>query len=415
MKFKQLGRILRMPEARHYKNEILNKGYVYTNVKSIEVKKETYNPNIIKSIFVKRKEIYKPLKLRSYYRHRVDFGDITSSFYEVLEDVFCEFFDIEKNSLEFYNKNKEKLKNKINIEGLENQDEIILNKELDTKFFDQLTESKITSEQTIKAHLSQEDLHHIFEHLIKVNLGGFAPKRSIPTFKYALWRWFKKYLNINYRLNNGAIYIENIILNNADIFSKLFDKAIREYKPIKEKENKKKMEELEEWNDEWEIEETRNYNPYIYKPFDYKLSLYVSPTNKKVYLNFDSTIEKEFVELLEQKEDKILWWWQNGNEHMKSNFGIKYGNFSTFQPDFLVMLKDGRLGIFDTKASGNREENNKLKAEALQRYIEEENKKGKNLFGGLIIKEGQHFRINSKKEYFSFREKPEDWEYLDFK
>ena len=410
-----VGRILRMPEARHYKNEILNKGYVYTNVKSIEVKKETYNPNIIKSIFVKRKDIYKPLKLRSYYRHRVDFGDITSSFYEVLEDVFCEFFDIEKNKFEFniYNKNKEKLKNKINIKGLENQDEIILNKELNTKFFDQLTESKITSEQTIKAHLSQEDLYHVFENLIKINLNGFAPKRSIPTVKQALYRWFRKYLNINLA-SNGIVYIQSIVLNNADIFSKLFDKAIREYKPIKEEENKKKMEELEEWNDEWEIEETRNYNPYIYKPFNYKFSLYVSPTNKKVYLNFDSAIEKEFVEFLEQKEDKILWWWQNGNEHMRSNFGIKYNDFSTFQPDFLVMFKDGRLGIFDTKASSDREENNKLKAEALQRYIEEENKKGKNLFGGLIIKEGQHFRINNKKEYFSFREKPEDWEYLNF-
>ncbi len=50
--------------------------------------------------------------------------------------------------------------------------------------------------------------------------------------------------------NNGAVYIQNIILNNAEVFSKLFDKAVREYKPIKEKENKKKMEELEEWNDE---------------------------------------------------------------------------------------------------------------------------------------------------------------------
>jgi len=421
-----VGRILRMPEAKHYKNEILNKGYVYTNVRSIEVKKETYNPNIIKSIFVKRKDIYKSLKLRSYYRQRVDFGDITSSFYKVLEDVFCEYFDIEKNKFEFniYNKNKERLKNKINIEGLENQDEIILNRELDTKFFDQLTESKITSEQTTKAHLSQEDLYHVFENLIKINLNGFAPKRSIPTVKQALYRWFKKYLNINLA-SNGIVYIQNIVLNNADIFSRLLDNAIKKYKPIKEEENKKKMEKLEEWNEEWEIEETRNYNPYVYTDHyirkdnkqkenfnDFKLNLY-EPNR----LNIDSDIEIDFIKYLEQKIDKILWWWQNGNEHMRSNFGIKYldgyGDPHTFQPDFLVMFKDGRLGIFDTKASGDREENNKLKAEALQRYIEEENKKGKNLFGGLIIIEGQHFRINSKKEYFSFREKPGDWEYFE--
>ncbi len=81
--------------------------------------------------------------------------------------------------------------------------------------------------------------------------------------------------------NNGAVYIQNIILNNAEVFSKLFDKAVREYKPVKEEENRKKMKEAEEWNNDWEIEETRNYNPTIYKPFDYELSLYVSPADKK--------------------------------------------------------------------------------------------------------------------------------------
>ena len=37
-----VGRILRMPEAQHYNNEALNKGYIYTNIQSIEIKKETY-------------------------------------------------------------------------------------------------------------------------------------------------------------------------------------------------------------------------------------------------------------------------------------------------------------------------------------------------------------------------------------
>ena len=135
---------------------------------------------------------------------------------------------------------------------------------------------------------------------------------------------------------------------------KVFEEERDELKPIMLNDEKiKKIEELEEWNEEWEIEETRNYNPHIYKPYEYNLSLYISPSNNKTYLNFDSAIEKEFIEFLEQNEDKILWWWQNGNEHMRSNFGIKYlDNIEephTFQPDFLVMFKDGRLGIFDTK------------------------------------------------------------------
>ena len=90
-----VGRILRMPEAFHYKNDVLNKAFVYTNVKSFEVKDEKgVNPNIIKSIFVKREDIYKPLKLKSYYRNRIDYGDITASFNGVMDNVFCNHFGI---------------------------------------------------------------------------------------------------------------------------------------------------------------------------------------------------------------------------------------------------------------------------------------------------------------------------------
>ena len=97
---------------------------------------------------------------------------------------------------------------------------------------------------------------------------------------------------------------------------------------------------------------------------------------------------------------------------MAINFGIKYGIKSTFQPDFLIMFKDGRLGIFDTKASGEREDDNKAKGEALQKYILEENKKGKNLVGGLVIKEGEHFRINNKSTYAPFSDNMDDWGYF---
>ncbi|MFQ5688199.1 MAG: hypothetical protein ACE5GV_16235 [Candidatus Scalindua sp.] len=78
------------------------------------------------------------------------------------------------------------------------------------------------------------------------------------------------------------------------------------------------------------------------------------------YLKIDSSVEKDFIEFLESKKDQVKWWWQNGDEHMYLNFGIKYNNKSTFQPDFLVLFNDGRLGIFDTKASGYNEEDNKL-------------------------------------------------------
>lgn len=416
-----VGRILRMPEAKHYQNDDLNKGFVYTNVKSLEVKRETYNPNIIKSILVKRKEIYEPLKLRSYYRHRIDYGDITASFYQVLEKVFCDYFDIEKGKFEYgmYEDNKGKLKEKIYVEDLDAKDSLIADKSLNTELFDYLPEKKIESNTSFQAKLSQNDLFYAFEHLIEINLNGFAPKRSIPTVKQATYIWFKKYLNIKL-VGNGIIYIQNLCLNNAEVFSKLFDKAVKKYKPIKDKEVQEKIKKLEKWDNHWEISESLNYNSNTYtnqykrkdngkiEDFDdFELSLY-----EPCHLNIESDIEVDFIKFLEERKDDILWWWQNGSEHMELNFGIKYGKDSTFQPDFLVMFKDGRLGIFDTKASGDREANNKVKGEALQMYLKEENKKGKNLIGGLVIKEGEHFRINSQEEYKSFNKESYDWDYL---
>jgi len=407
-----IGRILRMPEAKHYRIDELNKGYIYTNVKSLEVRKETYNPNIIKSILVKRNTIYKPLKLKSYYRNRIDFGDITLNFYKVLERTFCDYFELKIDDVEFFRINENRIRKKIDIDNMDNKDEIILNKSLDAEFFDKLPKEEIAGREAslfsrttlMRATLSQVDLFHSFEFVIKMNLNGFAIKRSTSIVKQALYRWFRKYLNVNL-VGNGIIYIQTIVLNNVSVFSNLLDKSVRAYKPVKDSEIIKRIEEIEEWNDKWEIAENRNLNPYTYQEYNYELSLY-----RPCYLKIDSRIENSFIEFLERKKSLINWWWQNGNEHMSLNFGIKYNKKSTFQPDFLVLFKDGQLGIFDTKTSGYNEKDNKLKAEALQVYIKEE---GRNIFGGLIIKEGQHFRINMQNNYKNFEECPNDWEYFE--
>lgn len=400
-----VGRILRMPEAKHYENDNLNKAFIYTNIESDHLEfrgKDLIIKNAIKSITMKRSDVYGDLKLRSYYRNRIDFGDLTLSFHKVLEEVFCDQFDIKKDKFElnYAEKNKKLLGEKINLSGLEGKEEIILNSKIDSRMFDELNKDYVMKGENFQAYLSEDDKDALFENIFRRNLNGFAFKRSIDIFMGAVFSWFKKYLEIT-RFNNGTVYIQNIILNNIEVFDKLFNDSVLKYKPIKDEEIKRKIKQIEQWNDEWEIVKVRNYNPETCKPYKYNLSLYKKPNENNVYLNFDSAIEKEFVEFIEKNEDKILWWWQNGNEHMALNFGIKYGMGSTFQPDFLVMFKNGKVGIYDTKAVGYQEEDNKIKAEALQKYIAEENKrKNKDLLtGGLVVKIGDHFRINSDTEY----------------
>ena len=409
LEIQTVGRILRMPEGEHYDNDELNKAYMYIDTNEFSVKKEDYNPNIIKSIYSTRKDIYEDIKLRSYYLNRIDYGDITRAIWSDLEKIFCKYFELKIGKYEFFDENKKVISKKITLEKSTLKNELILDEHLETKEFDELYKKSIKSSEHIKIKYSEVDYDTLLIHLIKTNLNGYAPKRSISPVLSATRRWFANYLGISAsKTENGHIRIRDIILSNYDIFAKLINESTNTFKNTKKKEIEEKVEEIEKWNDKWEISIRRAFNPETYKEFDYKLSLYTP-----CYLNFDSQIEQDFIEYLEKQADKIKWWWQNGSEHMALNFGIKYNTKSTFQVDFIVQLNDGRIGIFDTKPLNDREEDKKVKSEALQQYIKSENQKDKNLFGGVVIRDGEYFRINQKEEYKSIKECFEDWVYLE--
>lgn len=397
-----VGRVLRMPEGKHYDIDTLNKAYVYVNTLTFDIANEVSNPNIIKSLKSTRKDIYGDLKLRSYYRNRIDFGDITASFYPIMEKVFCEFFGIkDKNML---GSNHPMVAQKIDFKLDNITEEIMLDTKIKSELFDKLGDTKITADATLRAKYDDGDLDYLFEDLIRENLNGYAPKRSLGIVESALFTWFDEYLGIN-DSNDNFIKMAIIMLRNRKVFSRLLDEAVKAYKPTKEAEKAQKIAEIEMWNDNWEIAQERRYNPTTHQVYAYKRSLY-----EPCYLMINN-LEESFIEYLE-RDEKVRWWWQNGSEHMALNFGIKYGMENTFQPDFIVAYNDGHFGIFDTKAIGVNEDDNKVKNEALQAYIKEENNKGKNLFGGLILRDGVHFRLNQQEVYASFKDKPEKWEYL---
>ena len=60
------------------------------------------------------------------------------------------------------------------------------------------------------------------------------------------------------------------------------------------------------------------------------------------------------------------------------------GEKKPFYVDFIVKLKDGRIGLFDTKAGITLKQIAGPKIDGLYKYIQRENKKGKKLFGGIV-------------------------------
>ena len=98
--------------------------------------------------------------------------------------------------------------------------------------------------------------------------------------------------------------------------------------------------------------------------------------------------EKAFIDFLEQSE-KVEWWFKNGDRDA-TFVAVPYGNGEKkpFYVDFIVKLKDGIIGLFDTK-SGFTQKLAGPKINGLYTYIQDENKKGKKLFGGIVANTDQ--------------------------
>lgn len=408
-----VGRILRMPEQIHYEDENLNTGFIFTNLQKITVQKEDYNPNIIKHLKSVRKPIYKPLLLSSYYKSRVDFGDITFSFGKTLEEVFCNAFAIEINpTMVNTAENGDKIKAKgLTTDITTYKESLLTDKKITGKEFDEITGVLNDSDdRTALAKLADNDLQDMFSSVIKENLSGFAPKRSVPTVRGAIYQWFKKYLGINYQMENGIIHIQYLFLHDKNLatFSRLLSEATGLYKPIKKAEVKAKIEETVY---DWDIKKEEFFNQHTDEKLDYKLCIY-----EPCYLNKDrSTPEKEFEQHLETKADKVEWWFKNGVSK-KDFFGIKYEENDlpqTFYPDYIIQLTSGKTFIGDTKAGITATEA-KSRAEALQAYIKDQNAKGKNLIGGIIIKDNtKKWRVNQQDVYNYDKNDLTKWLYLD--
>jgi len=401
-----VGRILRMPEQKHYTNEALNRGYIYTNLQSISVKKEEYNPNIIKHLKATRIKEYKSIKIESYYKARADYGDVTSSFHSVFEKVASDYFGIKKGD-----KVKDNIKT-VETKGIDlnikkYQQELIADTFLDVKSFDDL-EGKIDADAMAKLNVAVDELAIFFEQIIKNNLGPFKNiKRSVPAVKTAIYLWFNKSLGAE-DWSDPSLLSQQIFLHakNRVHFEHILSKAIGQYVSVKAQEVKQRVEESEQ-RYFFELPVEMFYNEHtdeIVKTKKY--------SHEPCYLNIDrSNPEGEFEKFLNDNAPKIDWWWKNG-ENKQDYFGIKYeyaDSISTFYPDYLVKLSDGRLGLLEVKDSSDRDGKTytKAKAEALQKYIADSG--NKKLFGGIVVERNHEWLINDKRVYNWEKCEHSDW------
>ena len=381
-----LGRILRMPEQKHYPIDALNDGYVYTNISEIKVAQEEYNPNIIKHIKMKRREFYKDIALPSYYKSRADYGDITGDFTEIFALEACKYFDLKGNDADA---NLALLKKKgIDTQVDKLKDIVISDSIVESRIFDTLA-GDISSENHAFLSKSDNDTQAEFNSFLERHMGTFTNvARSVPSMKAAMFSFFRNYLGIFGR--KDVAWLQKMILDDQNLphFELLFTNSVNSFSTYKELEVKNRVEGGEQFP-VFEVPAEIYINEFVEE---------ISKTNKCVmepsYLMVSrSGVEKSFEKLIDNDE-KILWWFKNGVNKIEY-FGVKYfypvNRIKSFYPDYIVKYKDGTVGIFETKSQGDDvnlggfNEKTKRKAEALAVWKKEQITQGRKVRAGIVL------------------------------
>jgi type III restriction enzyme len=375
-----LGRIMRMPEQKHYQDQELNLGYVYTSLEDIKVA-EDISRDYITTFTSYRDPKYKEIDLLSYHSKR--FREETR-----LSSDFTPLFIKAGEQLD--------LKSRVSF------DHSILSTSLiaSGRITDPDKEARgIDKMGTLDIPKNEVELQNAFDMFVRNNLNPFAPEqRSIKRINDSIYTYFGAS-----RKEDDWPKIQAMVL--AEENRQAIIDVINLAKTLYQDKIGKGKNDLLPNEAPWNVPKVLNYNLSFIK-IDYKKSItqpYFAKRSAIGTINLyeeDSNLEIEFIENLEKPSNKVSWWFKNGKSD--STFfavpHIEHGVVRPFYVDFIVMMKDGSIGLFDTKG-GLTAETAKSRAEGLSKYIQEQKKLGKKLFGGIVLKDKNSWRYNDSLEY----------------
>lgn len=408
-----IGRILRTAEAKSYDNYLLDNAYIFTNIWSFETKQDTYNPNRIKTEWSKMRDGYNKLnvwsqtQLSSFYRSRQgDYNSADSRYGAYFIKSFMKFFELkEKDKYAMSGQ----LKDRFELKGMNldiKVDDVVM--EETNIGVTSANEERNISGDLAKVTMAENDIQAQYNDLIRSNLSGLAYVRSKSPINSAIMDAFGIFYNVFGR-KEKVTSIMKIVVNNKNIFAEILSESTQEFREMISKEAYKKGEHYD-----FKIEESRPYSiethtelvpsiKSLYKP------LYVLKDNQG---NPDNQLEKYFLNYLDS-QNVVEWYWENGTELMRVNFGISYNNgMNTFQPDFIVKFKNGSVGILDTKPVDHRVEDTTVKANALYDYLVNINTNrglAPKIIGGIVVKVGTQFYVYLNGNYHDYNVSHDGW------
>lgn len=370
-----LGRIMRMPEQKHYENySTLNVGYVYTASDNFEIVEDLAKDYVSKDQMIRDNSVYKDIYLPSeHIRRKRELFRLSGEFKDCLFQVADELKFNEKK----VNIGKIIFKKDIGFEG-----QIVeIDKKQAVEFQKRSTITRDREEVCAEYTAFIKSLAHPFT-------GGGRPTEII---KSSLRSFFKKYFGID-----NEDEIATIVLNpvNKAEFIELIETAKCKYKSLPEKADEVIP------NNGWQVPEIIS----VFENFD-EIKAIKKSVLKPYFVKRDkngkqqwSKPEKGFIDELEKTDNDVLWWFKNGAAESKY-FGIAYkktGNnhnyYYAFYPDFIIKTKKDTL-VIEIKDDRDFKNENLLKLNAGRKYQKEY--KGKDNFYFFIISPSDYYKFFS--------------------
>lgn len=403
-----VGRILRMPEQRFYRDDRLNHGYVYTNLSEDIIQIVGDDMNYLSTIFANRRKDFTPITLRSVYqdkngkrRNRLG-ADFRAVFLKMMEREWEQNPMMLFNEEDFFESDGETDDNTSNEAEMEAK--LVQNRHNAKKHGIQTDVSRIfvaipkdtpmTGESglveiTDKARiaLNASELDTLFTLFCRKNVGSFGKHDSTPVLKGAIEKALEDYLQI------FPTDVPKVVLyhRNRPHFEDLIRKAIGRYAALLGKQEDEAGGDAPYKEFTWEVPETRIYNAE--KNTSREGEIYNHVLMPYFEQKGVSVPEHKFARWIDAQREVVDWWYKNGDEG-KQHFAVPYesqdGKNRCFYVDFIIRLKDGTILLLDTKTHGS-DENGKEKNNALYEFVKTYRDKGIKMYGGVLIQEGDNW------------------------
>jgi type III restriction enzyme len=195
----------------------------------------------------------------------------------------------------------------------------------------------------------------------------------------ALKLFFEDYLSMTEFAAMKIILYEQ----NKLRFIEVIDRALQKHENLLQQ--KAALASKEATESVWDVPPERIYNEYYEER--------AAPTHvlQPFYENKTASgPERGFAQFLESHKEHIEWWYKNGDKN-KEDFAVTYinkeGVLRSFYVDFIIMLKNGIIALFDTKTPDSEPEFCN-KHNALHQYVQNQIAVGKRAVGGIIVPKG---------------------------